>query len=58
VSSFHLQAIAGWKTPVMLQRYSKVRNEALHEQMAKLNGRAEQAAAATDDSVSTHSQGQ
>ena len=39
VSSFHLQAIGGWKTPTMLQRYGKVRNKALHEQMAKLNGR-------------------
>ena len=38
VSSFHLQAIGGWKSPVMLQRYGKVRNRALHEQMAKLNG--------------------
>ena len=37
VSSFHLQAIGGWKSPVMLQRYGKVRNRALHEQMAKLN---------------------
>ena len=37
VSSFHLlQAIGGWKS-VMLQRYGKVRNKALHEQMAKLN---------------------
>ena len=36
VSSFHLQAIGGWKSPVMLQRYGKVRNRALHEQMAKL----------------------
>ena len=38
MSSFHLQAIGGWKSPVMLQRYGKVRNAALHEQMAKLNG--------------------
>ncbi len=38
VSSFHLQAIGGWKSPIMLQRYGKVRNKALHEQMAKLNG--------------------
>ncbi len=37
VSSFHLQAIGGWKSPVMLQRYGKVRNKALHEQMAKLD---------------------
>jgi integrase len=37
VSSFHLQAIGGWKSPVMLQRYGKVRNPALHEQMAKLD---------------------
>ena len=37
VSSFHLQAIGGWKSPVMLQRHGKVRNKALHEQMAKLN---------------------
>ena len=37
VSSFHLQAIGGWKSPVMLQRYGKVRNKALHEQMEKLN---------------------
>ena len=37
ISSFHLQAIGGWKSPVMLQRYGKVRNAALHEQMAKLN---------------------
>ena len=37
VSSFHLQAIGGWKTPVMLERYGKRRNAALHEQMAKLN---------------------
>ena len=37
MSSFHLQAIGGWKSPVMLQRYGKVRNAALHEQMAKLN---------------------
>ena len=37
MSSFHLQAIGGWKSPVMLQRYGKVRNRALHEQMAKLN---------------------
>ena len=29
VSSFHLQAIGGWKSPVMLQRYGKVRNRAL-----------------------------
>ena len=29
----------GWKSPVMLQRYGKVLNRALHEQMAKLNGR-------------------
>jgi len=40
VSSFHLQAIGGWKSPVMLQRYGKVRNKALHEQMAKLNANA------------------
>ena len=32
-------AIGGWKSTVMLQRYGKVRNKALHEQMAKLNGR-------------------
>jgi hypothetical protein len=38
MSSFHLQAIGGWKSPVMFQRYGKVRNAALHEQMAKLNG--------------------
>ena len=44
VSSFHLQAIGGWKSPVMLQRYGKVRNRALHEQMAKLNGRTAQEA--------------
>jgi integrase len=37
VSSFHLQAIGGWKSAVMLQRYGKVRNAALHEQMTKLN---------------------
>ncbi len=37
VSSFHLQAIGGWKSPVMLQRYGKVRNRVLHEQMEKLN---------------------
>ena len=37
VSSFHLQAIGGWKSPVMLQRHGKVCNKALHEQMAKLN---------------------
>ena len=37
MSSFHLQAIGGWKSPVMLQRYGKVRNKALNEQMAKLN---------------------
>jgi integrase len=37
VSTFHLQAIGGWKSPVMLQRYGRVRNKALHEQMAKLN---------------------
>jgi integrase len=37
VSPFHLQAIGGWKSPVMLQRYGKVRNAALHEQMAKLD---------------------
>lgn len=37
VSPFHLQAIGGWKSPVMLQRYGKVRSKALHEQMAKLN---------------------
>ena len=37
ISSFHLQAIGGWKSPTMLQRYGKVRNKALHEQMAKLN---------------------
>jgi len=37
VANFHLQAIGGWKLPVMLQRYGKVRNRALHEQMAKLN---------------------
>lgn len=37
VSSFHLQAIGGWNRPDMLQRYGKVRNRALHEQMAKLN---------------------
>ena len=36
MSSFHLQAIGGWKSPVMLQRYGKVRNRALHEQMEKL----------------------
>ena len=40
MSAFHLQAIGGWKSPVMLQRYAKVCNKALHEQMAKLNGRA------------------
>ena len=40
VSSFHLQAIGGWKSPVMLQRYGKVRNKALHEQMSKLNSQA------------------
>lgn len=40
VSSFHLQAIGGWKSLVMLQRYGKVRNKALHEQMAKLNANA------------------
>ena len=39
VSSFHLQAIGGWKSPTMLQRYGKVRNKALHEQMAKLDSR-------------------
>ena len=39
VSSFHLQAIGGWKSPMMLQRYGKVRNKALHEQMAKLDSR-------------------
>lgn len=39
VSSFHLQAIGGWKSPVMLQRYGRIRNKALHAQMAKLNGR-------------------
>ena len=44
MSSFHLQAIGGWKSPVMLQRYGKVRNKALHEQMAKLNGRTVPAA--------------
>ena len=43
MSSFHLQAIGGWKSPVMLQRYGKVRNKALHEQMAKLNSRSVQA---------------
>jgi len=37
ISSFHLQAIGGWKSAIMLQRYGKVRNRALHEQMAKLN---------------------
>jgi integrase len=37
MSSFHLQAIGGWKSPVMLQRYGKVRNAALHQEMAKLN---------------------
>ena len=37
MSSFHLQAIGGWKSPTMLQRYGKVRNKALHEQMSKLN---------------------
>ena len=37
MSAFHLQAIGGWKSPVMLQRYGKVRNKALHEQMAKLD---------------------
>ena len=36
MSSFHLQAIGGWKSPVMLHRYGKVRNRALHEQMEKL----------------------
>ena len=39
VSTFHLQALGGWKSATMLQRYGKVRNKALHEQMAKLNGR-------------------
>lgn len=39
VSPFHLQAIGGWRSPLMLQRYGKVRSKALHEQMAKLNGR-------------------
>ena len=37
VSSFHLQAIGGWKSPAMLQRYGTVHNKALHEQMAKLD---------------------
>ena len=37
VSEYHLRAIGGWKSPVMLQRYGKVRNRALHEQMAKLD---------------------
>ena len=46
MSAFHLQAIGGWKSPVMLQRYDKVRNKALHEQMAKLNGRTVPQAAA------------
>ena len=46
MSSFHLQAIGGWKSPAMLQRYGKVRNKALHEQMAKLNGRTVPAAEA------------
>ena len=41
LSSFHLQAIGGWKSPTMLQRYGKVRNKALHEQMAKRNDTAE-----------------
>ena len=50
VSSLHLQAIGGWKSPVMLQRYGKVRNRALHEEMAKLNVRTMPAAEA---SVST-----
>ena len=39
VSTFHLQALGGWKSATMLQRYGKVRNKALHEQMAKLNSR-------------------
>jgi integrase len=38
MSSFHLQAIGGWKSPVMLERYGKRRNQALHDEMAKLNG--------------------
>ena len=37
VSSFHLQAIGGWETPVMLERYGKRRNAALHAEMAKLD---------------------
>lgn len=37
VSPYHLQAIGGWKSPAMLQRYGKVRSRALHEQMAKLD---------------------
>jgi integrase len=37
VSSFHLQAIGGWKTPVMLERYGKRRNAALHAEMEKLD---------------------
>jgi integrase len=37
MSNFHLQKIGGWKSAMMLDRYGKVRNKALHEQMAKLN---------------------
>ena len=53
VSSFHLQAIGGWKSPVMLQRYGKVRNRALHEQMAKLNGRTATSPLCPDLSLKT-----
>ena len=37
LSEYHTRAVGGWKSPVMLERYGKVRNKALHEQMAKLN---------------------
>ena len=37
VSYFSPSAIGGWKSPVMLQRYGKVRSKTLHGQMAKLN---------------------
>lgn len=37
VSSFHLQDIGGWKSPIMLERYGKRRNRALHAEMRKMD---------------------
>lgn len=37
MSSFFLQSIGGWKSPVMLERYGRRRSPAVHGEMAKRN---------------------